>query len=93
MQDHGDGKWDCLRRTAVKVALWPFTILLGVWDALSHIVYEEPLDYRAAPSGAFNTVLDGERMNIQLLALSPANDSIFKLQHLDREIAVRANLQ
>ncbi|BDA45290.1 probable lipase at C-terminar half [Coccomyxa sp. Obi] len=56
--DHGHGKWECLRRTAVKVALWPFTIILGIWDALSHIVYEEPLDYRAAPSGAFTAVLE-----------------------------------
>lgn len=62
VQDHDNGKWECLRRTAMKLALWPFTILLGIWDALSHVAYEEPLDYRAAPSGVFTTALGDERM-------------------------------
>lgn len=66
VQDHDNGKWECFRRTAVKVALWPFTILLGIWDALSHLVYEEPVDYRAAPPGMSIALLGDKRMYIHL---------------------------
>lgn len=51
MQGLDKDKWECLRLTVVKVVLWPVSILLGLCDALSYIVYEEPSDYRAAPPG------------------------------------------
>ena len=51
MQGLDNDKWECLRLTVVKMVLWPVSILLGLWDALSYIVYEEPSDYRAAPPG------------------------------------------
>lgn len=85
VQENDDDKWDCLRHTAVRVAFWPLSIVLGMWDALSHIVYEEPLDYRAAPPGTFRPSL--ENFSTSTGQLSSATVRRFAVNSLSLRLA------
>ena len=53
-----DKRWTCLRQTAIRVAGWPLFLVLGLLDAQSRAVYDEPDNYRLRASDS-----QGQRMH------------------------------
>ena len=45
-----DRRWSQLRETAIRVAGWPLFLMLGLLDAQSRAVYDEPENYRLRAS-------------------------------------------